>query len=129
MVVRVCFRVLRQFQFRHDLVDDSLVVEDAPVSEKCESSCLHVVYHPSTGSLFVLHLDGNGSDSLILPPHLSVTPSMGQMIPVWFGLTERCAIDERLAIDHPENADTGLFLPMECWFVNFGNHTMRLLFP
>jgi len=110
-------------------MDDSLVVEDAGVSEECESLGLRVVYHPPTWRFLILHVVGHDSGPLILSPHLSVTPSMGQVIPVWFGLTERCAIDERLAVDHPENADTGLFLPMECWFVNFGNHTMRLLFP
>src|ERR1019366_2360557 len=102
-------------------MDDSLVVEDAGVGEKCESSCLCVVYHPPSWGFLILHVVAHDSHPLILSPHLGMTPSMGQMIPIRLSLAERCAIDERLAVDHPENADTGLFLPMECWFVNFGN--------
>jgi hypothetical protein len=48
------------------------------------------------------------------------------MIAVWLCSAERCAVDERLAPDDPEDADVGLFLPTLCWWVEFGSHLSSL---
>lgn len=129
MVVRVCFRVLRQFQFRHDLVDDSLVFEDAAVSEQRESPGLRVEHYTPTGRVVILHISGYEATALISLPDFIVTRSVNQEITIRLSLTERRAVDHEFAADDPKDADEGFSLRMRCSLMNFDGHPHSLVRP
>jgi hypothetical protein len=105
MAVRVCFRVPRQLQFRHDSSNHVLVAENAAVGKERESLGPGVERHPPTWGLFVFHFLGDQTASLVLFPHFGMTPRMGQVISVWLCFAERRPVDKRLAINAPKDTD------------------------
>src|ERR1039457_1595675 len=114
MAVRICFRVPRQLQFRHDSSNHVLVSENASVGEECESLGLAIAHHSSTGGLFVFHFLGDQTASLVLFPQFGMTPRMGQVISVWLCFAERRAVDKRLAINEPKDTHSRLSRPCGC---------------
>jgi hypothetical protein len=52
---------------------------------------------------------------LELLPYRSVTPRVSEEVTVLFGLAERSAVDEQLAVDEPEDAQAKLFFSTSCW--------------
>src|ERR1019366_705850 len=114
MAVRVCFRVPRQLQFRHDSSNHVLVSENAAVGEERESPGLCVVHDATAWELFVFHFLGDQTNSLVLFPHFGMTPRMGQVISVWLCFAERRAVDKRLAINEPKNTNSWLSRPCGC---------------
>ena len=51
------------------------------------------------------------------------------MITVWLRFGERGTVDERLAIQHPEDADAGFLLSTLCWWMNIGSHFRASFIP
>jgi hypothetical protein len=47
------------------------------------------------------------------------------VVPVWLGVAQGRAVDERLAIYHQKDADLGLFLSTLCRLVSFGTYARR----
>src|ERR1022692_2297762 len=114
MAVRVCFRVPRQLQFRHDSSNHVLVSENATVGEERESPSLRVVNYPPTWGLFVFHFLGDQPVSLVLFPHFGMTPRIGQVISVWLCFAERRAVDKRLVVNEPKDTHSRLSRPCGC---------------
>src|ERR1035437_8676191 len=114
MVVRICFRVPRQLQFRHDSSNHVLVSENAAVGEERESPSLRVVNYPPAWGLFIFHFLGDQTASLVVFPHFGMTPRMGQVISVWLRFAERRAVDKRLAINEPKDTHSRLSRPCGC---------------
>src|ERR1039458_6580189 len=114
MAVRICFRVPRQLQFRHDSSNHVLVSKNAAVGKERESLGLGVERHPPTWGFLILHVGGHASNPLVLSPHFGMTPRMGQVISVWLCFAEQRAVDKRLAINEPKDTHSRLSRPCGC---------------
>src|ERR1039457_5475781 len=114
MAVRVCFRVPRQLQFRHDSSNHVLVSENAAVGKERESLGLCVVHDATGWELFVFRFSGNLAAQPPLFPNVDVAPRMGQVISVWLCFAERRAVDKRLAINEPKDTHSRLSRPCGC---------------
>src|ERR1022692_3203300 len=114
MAVRICFRVPRQLQFRHDLANHVLVSENATVGEERESPGLCVVHDATAWELFVFRFSGNLAAQPPLFPNIDVAPRIGQEIAVVLGCSQRRAIDKRRAVNEPKDAHSRLSRPCGC---------------
>src|ERR1039457_6206067 len=114
MAVRVCFRVPRQLQFRHDSSNHVLVSENAAVGEERESPGLCVVHDATAWELFVFRFSGNLAAQPPLFPNVDVAPRIGQEIAVVLGCSQRRAVDKRLAINEPKDTHSRLSRPCGC---------------
>src|ERR1039458_1062871 len=114
MAVRVCFRVPRQLQFRHDSSNHVLVSENAAVGEERESPGLCVVNDATAGELFVFRFSGNLAPQPPLFPNVDVAPRIGQEIAVVLGCSQRRAVDKRRAVNEPKDAHSRLSRPCGC---------------
>lgn len=94
-----------QLHFRHDLADDAVIFENASVSQQRESLSLGVVYDATAREVFVFRFTGSLAVQPPLFPNVDVAAGMGEVYSVWFGLAERRAVDDQVAIDHPEDTD------------------------
>ena len=114
MAVRICCRVPRQLQFRHDSSNHVLVSKNAAVGKERESLGIGVERHPPTWGFLILHVGGHASNPLVLSPRFGMTPRMGQVISVWLCFAERRAVDKRLAINEPKDTHSRLSRPCGC---------------
>ena len=88
-----------QVHCRHDRADHALVFKDAPVSEEREAPCLFIEHDATAWRLLVLYVSGNPAAQPLLLPNVDVAARISPEIAVILRLTERSAVDDRLAID------------------------------
>jgi len=95
----------------HDLPDQILPLQNAPIGEQFESPNLRVVHHPAPRHFLVFHVVGSDAVSLEQRPNINMAPRMRKVISVWLSLAQWCAVNDRLATDYPKDANVGFFLP------------------
>lgn len=100
-----------QVHGRHNLPDHALVAENAPVGEQRKSPGLRVVHDPTPRGFLIFHVDGSDAFPLEQRPNIDVAGRMRKVISVWLSLAQWCAVNDRLGIHYPEDADVRFFLP------------------
>jgi len=84
---------------------------------QCESPGLGVEHYSTSWRLIVFHIGGDNPVLLKPIPHFGVTPRMDQVMSIRLCFAERGAVNDRLAIDQPENTDVGFFLQVPHSFI------------